>query len=92
MKFLVEIDSATKAGTQAINYLKGLKAPEKSVLIRKYSRDSFIPLSPEEMALPIGKKPTSKELNEFLDRKQGRGSDAETTRKRILGSLAANRK
>jgi hypothetical protein len=91
MKFVVEIDTSTKTGTEALNYLKKLKS-EKAVYIRKVKGDSLIPLSPEEMALPFGKKPTQKELDEFLDRKQGRGSDIEVVRKRILGRLARNRK
>jgi hypothetical protein len=44
------------------------------------------------MALPMRKKPSQEELSDFLDRKQGKGSDLETVRKRVLKNLAANRK
>ena len=87
MKFVVEIDGDTKAGQQALEYLRHLKTTQKAVYIRKLKGRQFIPLSPEEMALPFGRKPTQTELDEFLDRKQGRGSDIETVRKRILGKL-----
>ncbi len=45
-------------------------------------------ISDEEMALPTRRKPTKEELNKFLDRKQGKGIDLETVRKRVLGNYA----
>ncbi len=92
MKYLVEIDDSSKAGTDAINYLRRLKVSGKSVFIRKFSRNSFVPLSPEELALPIGRKPTKLELAEFLDRKQGKGMEIEVARKKILDKPRAGRK
>ncbi len=92
MKFLVEIDTSTKEGTAAINYLKQIKPAGKSVYIRKFTGETTIPLSPEELGLPFGRKPTKKEITEFLNRKQGKGADIEIVRRRILDKLAKSRK
>ena len=92
MKYIVEIDSSTNSGAEAINYLKGLNVSEKSVYIRKLAHKTLLPLSPEELALPFGRIPSEDELEEFLDRKQGKGKPVETVRKEILTHLTGKHK
>ncbi len=87
MKFIVEIDDSTREGLKAINFLKSLKPVRNEVYIRKYSKDSIVPLSPEELALPYGKKPDKTQLRAYLNQPQETGADIETVRKRIVGSL-----
>lgn len=92
MKYIVEIDTDSKVGEEAIKYLRTLKKSEKAVYIREVEEDPNRPFTAEEMALPFGRVPTDAQLEEFLDRKQGRGSSGEAVRKRILKKLADSRK
>lgn len=92
MKYIVEIDTDSKVGEEAIKYLRTLKKSEKAVSIRKVEDDADRPFTAEELALPFGRVPTEAQLEEFLDRKQGRGSSLETVRKRLLKKSADRRK
>lgn len=96
MKYIVEIDTDSKVGEEAIKYLRTLKKSGKAVYIREVEEieeeDPKRPITVEEMALPIGRVPTDAQLEEFLDRKQGRGSSLETVRKRLLKKIADRRK
>jgi len=87
MKYIVEIDSSTISGTEALNFLKGLHVSGKSIYIRKLAGKTLLPLSPEEFALPFGRIPSEVELENFLDRKQDKGKPAESVRKQILSRL-----
>lgn len=89
MTYFIEIKE-TKESKPLVEHLCTLKYV-------KMKRESDKPtkkyhFTNEEMALPLKRKPNKEELNEFLDRKQGKGADVETVRKRVLAKLAANRK
>lgn len=92
MKYIVEIDTDSKVGEEAIKYLRTLKKSEKAVYIREVEEDPNRPITAEEMALPYGRVPTDAQLEAFLDEKQGRGSSGETVRKRLLKKIVDRRK
>jgi len=73
------IDEKTSAGKSLLKYAIELKAPSKSIRIR---RDKRV-LTDEEMALP-GVAPTAEELEQWLTQPDGKGSSAEVARKRLL--------
>ncbi len=89
MDYLIEIKNIPES-KPLVDYLRTLKyvtvKKEKNKAVKKRV------LTDEEMALPLRRKPTKDEFNEFLDRGQGKGSALETVRKRVLSNLAANRK
>ena len=89
MDYLVEIKNTPEL-KPLVEFLRTLKDVKVKKDEGKLAKKRI--LSYEEMGLPMRKKPTKEELNEFLDRKQGKGSDVETVRKRVLANLAANRK
>jgi hypothetical protein len=60
MKYLVEIDDQTPKGAELISYIEKLKAPKKSVVVRKER-----PLSDGEMGLP-GPKLSKAQLEAWL--------------------------
>ncbi len=94
MKYVVEIDTTSKVGEEAIAYLRSLKKSSKAVHIREVEEqeDDNRPFTAAEMALPFGRIPTEAQLDEFLDRKQGKGSDIEVVRKRLLKKIAGRTK
>ena len=89
MTYLLEIKE-TKESKHLLEHLRTLKyvkVKNEGVKAKKQYR-----FTDEEMALPLKRKPTKEEFNEFLNRKQGKGAVVETVRKRILAKLATNRK
>ena len=74
------IDEKTSAGKSLLEYAIKLKAPSKSIRIK---RDKRV-LTDEEMALP-GVTPTAEELEQWLIQPDhDKGSSAEASRKRLL--------
>jgi hypothetical protein len=73
------IDEKTTAGKSLLEYAIKLKAPSKSIRIRRNKRV----LTDEEMALP-GVTPTAEELEQWLTQPDDKGSSAEVVRKRLL--------
>ncbi|MFM2305533.1 MAG: hypothetical protein RLZZ367_202 [Bacteroidota bacterium] len=71
MKYTVEIDSSSKEGSDAIKFLRKLK-DDKSVAIHRWKK-----LTPRDVALPGGLKPTEWQWEEYLNREQGKGRPAE---------------
>ncbi len=65
MKITITLDTATKEGQNAYDYIKKLKAPEKSIAIKKERRKKIRKLTDEEMALP-GPPPSPEELEAWL--------------------------
>ncbi len=70
MKYTVEIDSSTKAGNDALKYLRKLESG-KTIAIHKWKK-----LTPKDVALPGGLKPTEWQWEEYLNREQGKGKPA----------------
>ncbi|MDB5284229.1 MAG: hypothetical protein JWO06_3304 [Bacteroidota bacterium] len=68
MTYLVEINDKTNTGKRALSYLQKLQLQEPSIRIT-YKKGAFKKLTAEEMVLPMAKKPSDEQLNEFLDRK-----------------------
>jgi hypothetical protein len=66
MKVVVIIDTGTREGQEAFNYIKKLKAPEKSITVQKGRNKKIRKLTDEEMALP-GPPPSRKELEAWLE-------------------------
>lgn len=89
-KYVVEIDADTKVGEEAIKYLRTIKKGSKAVLIREV--EEIRKLTPEDLALPMGKAPTDEELEAYLNEADGQGSDIEVVRKRLLKKIADRRK
>ncbi len=74
------VDEKTPAGKSLLQYALQLKAPSKSIQIRKSKRV----LTDEEMALP-GAAPTAEELEKWLIAPdKDKGSDAEAVRERLV--------
>jgi hypothetical protein len=74
------IDEKTSAGKSLLEYALKLKAPSKSIRIRK----STGTLSDEEMALP-GTAPSAAELDKWLTLPdKDKGTSGEVARKRLL--------
>lgn len=95
MKYVVEIDTTSKVGEEAIAYLRALKKSSKAVHIREVEEVTFRKLTPEDLALPMNPPPTDEELEAYLkedDEDDDSGTDGETVRKRILKKLADSRK
>ena len=84
-------DNKDRPGLPLRNLLRKGLIPHAYQLAGKGSR-CFIPhskskkryLTDEEMELPIGKKPTEAELEEWLNRPDGKGYSLEEARQRIL--------
>ncbi len=89
MDYLVEIKDVPES-KPLLDYLRTLKYVKVKDEASKPVKKRIV--SDEEMALPMRRKPSKEELSDFLDRKQGKGTDLETVRKRVLKNLAANRK
>ncbi len=65
MKVTITIDTTTKEGQDAYDYIKKLKAPEKSIAIKKQRAKKIRKLTDEEMALP-GPPPSQQEFEAWL--------------------------
>ena len=76
------IDEKTSEGKSLLEYAMKLKAPSKSIRIRRSKRL----LTDEEMALP-GIAPTAEELEQWLLLPDGKGSSVEVSRKRLLNKF-----
>ena len=67
MRYTIELDTSTKAGTEALRQLRKLQ-DGRLVAIHKWQK-----LTPRDVALPGGLQPTQWQLEEYLNRKQGKG-------------------
>lgn len=65
MKVVVTIDTSTSKGQEAFDYIKKLKAPEKSIAIQKERKKKTRKLTDEEMGLP-GPSPSREALEAWL--------------------------
>lgn len=89
MTYLFEIKE-TPESKMLIAKLRRLKyVKQRKVLTKEESPYHY---TDEEMALPLHKKPTTNEFNDFLDRKQGKGRSIEEVRNRLLNSIAPTKK
>lgn len=71
MRYTIEIDTSTKAGSEMLEYLRKHQEP-KVVAIKKWQK-----LTAREVALPEGLIPTDWQWEEYLSRNQGKGKPAE---------------
>ena len=71
MRYTIELDTSTKTGTDALKQLKKLKG-NKAIAIHKWKK-----LTARDVALPGGPTPTEWQWEEYLSRKQGKGTPAE---------------
>ena len=78
--FTFYVNEKTSEGKSLIEFALKLKAPSKSIRIRRANRK----FTDEEMALP-GVTPNKQELEQWLIKPdKDKGSPAETVRKRLL--------
>jgi hypothetical protein len=89
MTYLFEIKETPESKT-LIAKLRALKYVKHRKIVTK--EEGSYHYTDEEMALPLRKKPTEKEFNEFLDRKQGKGHSLEEVRNRLLNNIAPTKK
>jgi hypothetical protein len=83
MRYTIELDTSTKAGSEMLQYLRKHNAG-KVVSIQKWEK-----LTAQQVALPEGIVPTEWQWEEYLNRKQGKGKPAEKAfaamRKKLKG-------
>ena len=92
MKVIVTIDTDTREGQEAFNFIKKMKAPEKSIAIQKERKIKIRKLTDEEMALP-GPPPSREELEAWLaEPDDGPTYSAEEVVEYVRKSLARKRK
>ncbi|MDB5282902.1 MAG: hypothetical protein JWO06_1977 [Bacteroidota bacterium] len=70
MRYTIELDASTRAGNEALKQLRKL-TEDKTIAIHKWKK-----LTAKDLALPGGLQPTEWQLEEYLNRKQGKGKPA----------------
>ena len=88
----VEVNEKTVAGRKLLRFVKELAAPEKSVRVVKNGAHSYYKLTATEMVMPLSRKPSKEQLQEFFERDGGAPVSLVAARKSSIEKLKAHQK